>query len=531
MEAGIPLVDDQHRGLLDAVTNLEGMVRGKQPNADVEEALNELTQRSRTHLETESKLAFGLDLGDRRQSTRTAHSRLFEDVARMRSEFHSGERQMTATSVQFLKNWLTRHIQEDKKFAEFLKSATATVGLVNGIITGAHAMGASDIHIDAYPGKQNSRVRLGKDGALFDHMELTAEACGAVISRIKVMASMDISEKRKPQDGRIDFVKFGDANLELRVATIPTGNGLENVVMRLLSSAKLISVEHLGFDPRLLARVKDIAERPHGLFLACGPTGSGKTTTLHSILNHINTPERKIWTAEDPIEISQAGLSQVQVNPKIGWNFASAMRSLLRADPDVIMIGEMRDQETANIAIEASLTGHLVFSTLHTNSAPESVVRLLDLGMDRFNFSDAILGVLAQRLVKRLCPHCKQPHDASGPEVLALLDEYGAGHIVTRDEVLAAWRNRLGVRCGEPFRLYRPGACEKCHQTGFSGRSGLHELLVASEALRHRIRTSALVDEIRDTGISEGMRTPKQNGIEKVLEGLTTLQQVRTVCA
>ncbi|MGH8765014.1 MAG: GspE/PulE family protein, partial [Burkholderiales bacterium] len=303
----------------------------------------------------------------------------------------------------------------DEQHAE--RNDTTLVKLVNKIILDAAEQKASDIHIEANPENRGTRVRFRRDGVLITYLELPAKFRRAVISRIKIMSQLDITERRRPQDGKIDFSRFGPARVELRVATIPTANGLEDVVMRVLSAATPVAIDKLGFDAAALASVKQLMSRPHGLFLVCGPTGSGKTTTLHSLLAHLNSDERKIWTAEDPIEIAQAGLRQVQVNAKVGWTFAAAMRSFMRADPDVIMVGEMRDAETAKTGIEASLTGHMVLSTLHTNSAAESVVRLLDLGMDPFNFADALLGVLSQRLVRRLCEACKVPYTPSSGEL------------------------------------------------------------------------------------------------------------------
>ena len=280
--------------------------------------------------------------------------------------------------------------------------------LINSMIAEAHAQGVSDIHVETQPGREKVRIRFRKDGHLKPYLELPHTYRSAVVARLKIMCDLDISERRKPQDGKINFARFAPGHrLELRVATIPTNNGLEDVVLRLLASARPIPMDRLGLSPQNLARLRQAVDRPYGLVLCVGPTGSGKTTTLHSALGHINTPARKIWTAEDPIEITQAGLRQVQVNPKIDWTFAKALRSFLRADPDVIMVGEIRDRETAQMAIEASLTGHLVLSTLHTNSAPETVTRLLDMGMDPFNFGDSLLAVVAQRLVRRLCPHCR----------------------------------------------------------------------------------------------------------------------------
>jgi type II secretory ATPase GspE/PulE/Tfp pilus assembly ATPase PilB-like protein len=322
-----------------------------------------------------------------------------------------------------------------------------------------------------------------------------------VVSRIKVMCQLDITERRKPQDGKIEFRRFGPLDVDLRIVTIPTAGGLEDVVMRVLAAATPVPVAELGFDPQTLESIKRLIARPHGLFLVCGPTGSGKTTTLHSLLGSLNTAETKIWTAEDPIEIAQPGLRQVQVNPKIGWTFAAAMRSFMRADPDIIMVGEMRDAETAKMGIEASLTGHLVLSTLHTNSAPESVIRLLDLGMDSFNFADALLGVLAQRLVRRLCPDCKTGYTPTVPQLVELAREY-CGDGGDPDKVVHAWRSQP-----KGIALYRARGCAKCDRTGYKGRMGLYELLVSNPTIQRLVQTRAPVQEIAAAGAANGMRT------------------------
>ena len=298
------------------------------------------------------------------------------------------------------------------------------VRLVNKIIVEAYQQGASDIHIEPRPGKEKTLVRFRKDGSLGPYIEIPASYRSSLTARIKIMCDLDISEKRRPQDGKIKFKKFGPVDIELRVATIPTAGGLEDVVMRILAAGEPIPLDTLGVSPGNLVRLKAVVSKPYGLFFVCGPTGSGKTTTLHSILSYINKPETKIWTAEDPVEITQKGLRQVQVNKKAGLDFATVMRAFLRADPDVIMVGEMRDKETVSIGIEASLTGHLVFATLHTNSAPESINRLLDMGMDPFNFADALLGILAQRLAKRLCKSCKEAYQPAQEEINQMIKEY-----------------------------------------------------------------------------------------------------------
>jgi type II secretory ATPase GspE/PulE/Tfp pilus assembly ATPase PilB-like protein len=286
-------------------------------------------------------------------------------------------------------------------------------------------------------------------------------------------------------------------------------------------------MDKLGLAPAILTHLQNLMQRPNGLILVCGPTGSGKTTTLHSLLGYINTPERKIWTAEDPVEITQTGLRQVQVNSKIGWTFATAMRSFLRADPDVIMVGEMRDEETTRIAIEASLTGHLVLSTLHTNSAPESIVRLLDLGMDPFNFADALQAVLAQRLAKALCPKCKQSYEAEISEIENLAAEYVVETKVNPNEVLELWKTQY--MSGKKFRLYKAVGCEHCNNKGYRGRVGLHELMVVTPAIKHLIQSRALLSDILAGALMAGMHTLKQDGISKVLQGHTDITQVRSV--
>ncbi len=403
------------------------------------------------------------------------------------------------------------------------------VKLVNKIILDAHRASASDIHIDAQPGDENVRVRFRTDGVLQDYLQVPGRFRRALISRIKIMANLDISERRKPQDGKINFRRFGPAAIELRVATIPTHGDLENAVLRILAGSRPLPLEQMNFSADVLGQVRVLAQKPYGLLLVCGPTGSGKTTTLHSILGYINTPERKIWTAEDPVEITQPGLSQVQVNAKQGWTFAAALRAFLRADPDVIMVGEMRDAETAHMGIEASLTGHLVLSTLHTNSAPEAVTRLLDMGLDPFNFADALLGVLAQRLVRRLCSTCRKPEIASADTLEAMAREYCLNTGLETAVVLERWRSEAAGAGG--ISLMRADGCADCHQTGYRSRLGLHELLLVTPEIRRLIRTRAPVSELVATALSDGMRTLKQDGIAKVLQGHTSMDQVRAACA
>ena len=414
------------------------------------------------------------------------------------------------------------------------QSDNSLVRLINNMIIEAYKDGVSDIHIESYPGREKIRIRFRKDGALRTYLELPPNYRSSLIARIKIMCDLDISERRKPQDGKINFARFSSQHrIELRVATIPTNNSLEDVVMRILVSARPLPLEQIGMSAHNLTQLKAAIERPYGMVLCVGPTGSGKTTTLHSALAAINQPNRKIWTAEDPIEITQPGLRQVQVNPRIDWTFAKALRAFLRADPDVIMVGEIRDEETAQMAIEASLTGHLVMSTLHTNSASETVTRLLDMGMDPFNFADSLLAVLAQRLVRRLCTDCRQTRDATEAEIDELLDDYlhafelPADELPSRDALRTQWTGQHG-RNGRLVMHHSPG-CKHCDQTGFKGRAGLHELMVISRDLRRMVQTGERAEALKLVAQREGMRTLRQDGIEKVLAGITTIEEVRSM--
>ncbi len=463
---------------------------------------------------------------------------LQRDFAQTVSQFYASN-----GGQAYLGDLLSELTQDDEELnvaADELHAAADNelVKLVNKIVVDAYQQGASDIHIEPYPGKGKTQIRFRKDGSLQHYIEVPASYRNALTTRIKIMCDLDISEKRRPQDGKINFKKYGPLDIELRVATVPSANGMEDIVMRILSAGQPIPLDDLGLSDWNNKQLKNLISKPYGLFFVCGPTGSGKTTTLHSALGHINTPESKIWTAEDPVEITQKGLRQVQINKKAGLDFASIMRAFLRADPDVIMVGEMRDKETVAIGIEASLTGHLVMATLHTNSAPESVVRLLDMGMDPFNFADALLGILAQRLAKRLCD-CKQPYQPTPDEMAQLLNEYSeelkntaawqqdqsANRLALQQKWQQAYANSQGQ-----FTLYRSCGCDKCNSTGYKGRLGLHELMLGSDAVKKHIQARARVADIVATALNEGMRTLKQDGIEKVLQGLTDLHQVRAVC-
>ena len=421
-----------------------------------------------------------------------------------------------------------------------LESAAADnelVKFVNKVIIDAYHQKVSDIHIEPMPGKFKTGIRFRIDGSLVPYVEVPAHFRQAMVTRLKIMCELDISERRKPQDGKIKFKKYGPLDIELRVATIPSAGGVEDVVMRILAAGEPIPLDKLGLTPHNKARVIQTIEKPYGLFYVCGPTGSGKTTTLHSILKHLNTPDTKIWTAEDPVEITQKGLRQVQINRKAGIDFALVMRAFLRADPDIIMVGESRDKETVAMGVEASLTGHLVFSTLHTNSAPESITRLLDMGMDPFNFADALLGILAQRLAKKLCD-CKEAYVPDAEEMRLFAAEYAeelrhsiawkADYAGETKKLVDSWKNVYG-QDGE-LKFYRHVGCDKCNKTGYKGRIGLHELLIADDGIKKLIQERSRVAEIFAASVEGGMRTLKMDGMEKIMMGMTDLKMVRSVC-
>ncbi|MBW1937412.1 MAG: Flp pilus assembly complex ATPase component TadA [Deltaproteobacteria bacterium] len=415
-------------------------------------------------------------------------------------------------------------VDEDTEFEEeddilASEADSVVVQIANKTIEDAFQRRASDIHIESLAGKRGALVRFRIDGDCMRYQTIPYNYKRAMISRIKIMSNLDIAEKRLPQDGKIKFKTRSGRPLELRVATLPTTEGNEDVVLRLLASSDAMPIDRIGLLDQNLEQIKQLLQLPYGLILAVGPTGSGKTTSLHSALGYINRPEKKIWTAEDPVEIMQEGLRQVQVKPHIGLTFARVLRAFLRADPDVIMVGETRDEETATTVIEASLTGHLVFSTLHTNSAAETVTRLLGIGMDPFNFADALLGVLAQRLVKRLCPKCREAYQPDDSEKKHILHEYGFHPT-----------QPLELSDLNEITLYRPKGCQHCNRTGFRGRIAIHELLVSDDGLKKFIQEKRPVGEIREHVMKQGMFTLKQDGIQKVLRGDTDLKQIKAAC-
>jgi len=447
---------------------------------------------------------------------------LKEDILQMIDMFFNVKRSEfleNTGSIEDLLGQLENVSDEDYEDMERVSEEDGTiVQLVNKMILDGYSRNASDIHIEPRPGKANSVIRFRIDGACQVYQTIPYTYKQAIVSRIKIMSELDISERRLPQDGKIKFRKYAPIDIELRVATIPTAGGTEDVVMRILAGGEPIPLDKMGMSERNYKVFIEMITKPYGIVLVVGPTGSGKTTTLHAALHYINKPETKIWTAEDPVEITQEGLRQVQVHPKIGFDFATAMRSFLRADPDVIMVGEMRDHETVATGIEASLTGHLVFSTLHTNSAPETITRLLDMGMDPFNFADAMLGVLAQRLTRTLCKDCKKPYTPTRDEYDHLVRAYDGDF------------DKLGYPYNSNLVLHKANGCSKCNNTGYRGRTGLHEIIVGTHEMQDKIQTRARMEEIREQAVKDGMTSLMQDGIRKVFLGETDFMQVRKVC-
>lgn len=391
---------------------------------------------------------------------------------------------------------------EEKEMLERVDEAPI-VKLVNLIITRAVENRASDIHIE--PDEDSLRVRYRIDGILHEVNKPPKRLQGPVISRIKVLAGMDIAERRAPQDGRIKLNVKGK-NIDLRVSTFPTING-ENVVLRVLDKSSVIrGLEKLGFAEKDLKKFKQLIYKPNGIILVTGPTGSGKTTTLYSALSTINSIDKNIITLEDPVEYRLPLIRQTQINPKAGINFANGLRSILRQDPDVIMVGEIRDKETAEIAIRASLTGHLVFSTLHTNNAPETLTRLVDMGIEPYLISSSVSGILAQRLVRKVCPNCKKKVELSEEE-----------------------KSNLNIEKEKIGFAYKGEGCEECRETGYAGRYGIFEMLVMDEEIKQKVRKNVSTDEIRKSVVEKGMSSLRMDGINKAKKGVTSIEEVLRV--
>jgi len=407
----------------------------------------------------------------------------------------------------------------EEQEGDYDEASGKVVKLVDHIIVAAYRKNASDIHIEPSPISKTLSIRFRVDGLCQEYMNVPNSMARAILSRIKIMGGLDIAERRLPQDGKIKFKRKGVPPFELRLATLPSPGGFEDAVLRILAKAGAMKLGEMGLSERNLKVLLNVISKPYGLVLVVGPTGSGKTTSLHAALGQINKPELKIWTAEDAIEIYQLGLRQIEVRPRIGLNFARVMRAFLRADPDVIMIGEMRDEETASIGIEASLTGHLVFSTLHTNSAPETITRLLDMGLNPLNFSDAFLGVMAQRLVRRLCSKCKEQYHPDEEEFNDIVNYYGKEDF-----------KKTGIEYNKDLMLYRTRGCEACSNIGYKGRLGIHELMDGTPQIKLMIKNADTTENLFIQAKEDGMTTLKQDGIDKVFQGLTDMLEVRRVC-
>jgi len=382
------------------------------------------------------------------------------------------------------------------------------IALVNLIILRAVKESASDIHIEPF-GENTLKVRYRIDGILHDVMSLPRNLQLAVISRIKIMSDLDIAERRLPQDGRIQ-VNVGGRNINIRVSILPAVTG-ESAVLRILDpSSILLELDSLGFSPDILPNFLSLIKKPNGIILVTGPTGSGKSTTLYTTLNLLNSTEKKIMTIEDPVEYRLNGISQVQAKPKIGLTFAAGLRSFLRQDPDIMLVGEIRDKETAEIAVQAALTGHIVLSTLHTNDAPSSVIRLIDMGIEPFLISSSLVGIIAQRLVRRICPKCKKEIKIT-PVIEKIMDEYK-------------------IKSNE-ITLYKGEGCPYCKDTGYKGRIAIFELMVITENIRDLISKNVTTGKLREAAISEGMCQLRKDGIKKVCEGLTTIDEILRVAS
>jgi general secretion pathway protein E len=410
-------------------------------------------------------------------------------LAQRIAEVYAGSESSAATVVGEVESAvdLSRMLQELPAIEDLLESSNDApiIRMLNALLTQAVKDGASDIHIEPY--ERSSSVRFRVDGALREVVQPNKALHAALISRLKIMAELDIAEKRLPQDGRISL-RIGGRAVDVRVSTLPSAHG-ERAVLRLLDKGEAkFSLQGLGMSGDTLSRFRHLVMQPHGIVLVTGPTGSGKTTTLYASLGELDVSTTNVLTVEDPIEYELAGIGQTQVNPRIELTFAKALRAILRQDPDVIMIGEIRDFETAQIAIQASLTGHLVLATLHTNDAPSAITRLVDMGVEPFLLSSSLLGVLAQRLVRILCPHCKQPNEVTG--------------------------------------RYLPVGCAECGHSGYKGRTGVYELMAINDSLRSLIHSSAPEAQVREAATEAGLRSMREDGERLVAQGVTSIEEV-----
>lgn len=395
-------------------------------------------------------------------------------------------------------------IHEPKDLLE-AEDEAPIIRFVNSLVFQAVKEKASDIHLECF--EKDVSVRFRKDGLLHEITSVPKRLQASIISRVKIMAELDIAEKRKPQDGRIR-VKVAGRDVDVRISTVPTTWG-ESVVMRLLDrSSVILSLEDLGLKGRKLDTMETLIHRPHGIVLVTGPTGSGKTTSLYAGLERINSPDKKIITVEDPVEYQIQGINQIQVNPKVNLTFANGLRSILRQDPDVILVGEIRDKETADIAIHASLTGHLVFSTLHTNDSASAITRLIDMEIEPFLVASSLMAVIAQRLLRFLCNTCKEPYEPS------------------EDELLRAGIRREDLKDGI---LYRAKSCDKCFDTGYSGRTGIFEMLLIDDKIRNLTLSHVDSGQIKKNAVESGMTTLRQDGADKVIKGQTSIDEVMRV--
>ena len=418
--------------------------------------------------------------------------------------YYGSGRSAMGSIVESLSEDATRS-EDDIEHLRDLASEAPVIRLVNLIIQRAVEQRTSDIHVEPFENRLKVRYRI--DGVLHEVESPPAASTAAVISRIKIMAKLNIAERRLPQDGRI-MIRVQGKELDLRVSTVPTAHG-ESVVMRILDrEAVVFDFKTLGFTDQFLQKFLNVLELPHGIMLVTGPTGSGKTTTLYTALSQLNTADVKIITVEDPVEYQIEGINQIQAKPQIGLDFSHALRSIVRQDPDIIMIGEIRDLETAQMAVQASLTGHLVLSTLHTNDAPSAITRLLDLGVPHYLLQSTLTGVVAQRLVRTLCPHCKEP-TTQDPDTWTVLTH--------------GWPLPL------PETVFRPVGCLECRNTGFMGRTGIYEMMLLSPALRALISAQLDLGQFAKAALAEGMRPLRISAAEQVARGLTTVQEILTV--